>query len=172
MFYRKIKEFFLKKIVKKGLLNYKLENSDEKVRTVGVLIDVSEVSLKESFLDKLSKSDVDFESIQILVFKDKIKKNEVVEVPFFTLKSFGITGKVSKGEVQEFINTPFDLLVNFYEESKPALDFVAKKSKAKFKVGFSSVDERINHLMISSTMQNEEEFISEMIKYLRILNKI
>lgn len=172
MFYRKIKEFFLKKIVKKGLLNYKLENSDEKIKTIGVLIDVSESTHDEKFLEKLSKSDVGFESVKTLIFKDKIKKNEVVDEPFFTLKSFGITGKVSKGEVQEFINTPFDLLVNFYEEPKPALDFVAKKSKAKFKVGFSSVDERINHLMISSTMQNEEEFISEMIKYLRILNKI
>lgn len=172
MFYRKIKEFFLKKIINKGLLTYKLENSNEKIQSVGILIDISESSYNEVFLKALKNVDADFKSIKTLVFKDKIKKKEVVQEPFFTLKNFGITGKVSKSEVQEFINNPFDLLINFYDEPKPALDFVAKKSKSKFKVGFSSVDERINHLIISSTMQNEEEFISEMIKYLRILNKI
>lgn len=172
MFYRIIKEFFLKKVVNKGLLGYKLEDSEDKIKAIGILIDESDFSNRELILKELNSYNLNVESIEVLVFKDKIKAKEIIQEPFYTLKDLTLTGKIEKTEVLDFIEKSFDLLINFYEEPKASLNMIAKKSKAKFKVGFSTVDKRINHLIIHSEIENAKVFIAELIKYLRILNKI
>jgi hypothetical protein len=40
---------------------------------------------------------------------------------------------------------------------------------AKFRVGFSSVDSRLNDLIFSEKIKKFKEFDSELIKYLRII---
>lgn len=172
MFYRILKEFFLKKVVSKGLLGYKLEDSEDKIKTIGILVDESESLNREAILKELKSYNLDVETIDVLVFKEKIKAKEVIEEPFYTLKDLSLSGKVNKVEVQKFIEANFDLLINFYEEPKASLNVIAKKSKAKFKVGLSTIDKRINHLIIDSDLENVKVFTSELIKYLRILNKV
>ncbi len=172
MFYRILKEFFLKKVVSKGLLGYKLEDSEDKIKTIGILVDESESLNREAILKELKSYNLDVETIDVLVFKEKIKAKEVKEEPFYTLKDLSLSGKVNKVEVQKFIDANFDLLINFYEEPKASLNVIAKKSKAKFKVGLSTIDKRINHLIIDSDLENVKVFTSELIKYLRILNKV
>lgn len=172
MFYRILKEFFLKKVVSKGLLGYKLEDSEDKIKTIGILVDESESFNREAILKELKSYNLDLETIDVLVFKEKIKAKEVIEEPFYTLKDLSLSGKINKVEVQKFIDANFDLLINFYEEPKASLNVIAKKSKAKFKVGLSTIDKRINHLIIDSDLENVKVFTSELIKYLRILNKV
>ena len=48
----------------------------------------------------------------------------------------------------------------------------AFKAKAGFKVGFASIDKRLNHFMIDTNAENYIVFMSELFKYLKILNKI
>lgn len=172
MFYKIIKEFFLKKVVNKGLLGYKLEDSEDKIKSVGILVDETDFSNRELIKNEFESYKLDIDSVEFLVFKDKIKAKEVILEPYYTLKDFSLTGKIEKAEVQNFIEKKFDLLINFYEEPKASLNMIAKKSNAKFKVGFSTVDKRINHLIIHSEIENAKVFIAELIKYLRILNKI
>jgi len=45
-------------------------------------------------------------------------------------------------------------------------------SKAKFKVGFASVSKKLNHFMIGTHAEDHEVFMSELFKYLKILNKL
>ena len=45
---------------------------------------------------------------------------------------------------------------------------VSKLSKAKFKVGFSNVDARIHHFMLSMELNKYKEFVSESFRYLKI----
>ena len=49
---------------------------------------------------------------------------------------------------------------------------ITHDSKARFKVGFSSIDKRLNHFMINSTSTNHAVFVNELFKYLKLLNKI
>jgi hypothetical protein len=74
--------------------------------------------------------------------------------------------------VTNFTEQHFDLLISYYDVQKPALLLVTKSSKAKFKVGFQTIDKRVNHLSINSIAENYSEFISELFKYLKILKKI
>ena len=77
-----------------------------------------------------------------------------------------------KKEVKNFIAEPFDLLINYYDTEKVALLLVSNLSKASFKVGFASIDKRLNHFMIDTNAENYIVFMSELFKYLKILNKI
>jgi L-rhamnose mutarotase len=64
------------------------------------------------------------------------------------------------------------LLINYYDTEKAALLLVSNQSKASFKVGFSSIDKKLNHFMIDTNAENYKVFIEELFKYLKILNKI
>jgi hypothetical protein len=59
-------------------------------------------------------------------------------------------GKISSVEVNDFINKEFDLLISYYNIEKTILLKVTHSSRALFKVGFSSIDKRLNHFMIQT----------------------
>jgi hypothetical protein len=70
------------------------------------------------------------------------------------------------------MQTEFDLLISYYDTEKPLLVLITNNSKSKFKVGFSSIDSKWNHLMINTSVKKHDVFVYELIKYLKILKKI
>ena len=70
------------------------------------------------------------------------------------------------------MNQNFDLLISYYDVEKAILLKITSNSKAVFKIGFSSVDKRLNHLMINTNADNYQVFTHELFRYLRILNKL
>ncbi|WP_445712947.1 DUF6913 domain-containing protein [Flavobacterium sp.] len=172
MFYNIIKNFFLKKNVTKRLTSENSFASNEKVITVGILVDESYFSETNQLIERIVSQGIDANNISVLVYKDKIKKKEEINEPFLTIKNISLSGEITKPEVKDFIETPFDLLINYYDVSKSSLLLLSVKSKAKFKVGFDTVDKRVNHFIIKSLVENFNEFVLELFKYLKILNKI
>ena len=172
MFLNYFKDFSTKKIVKNSLSNVKHLASDEVIKTVGIIFDESYFYEREDLVKELIQKGIDEKDIKILVFKDKIKKNEVFDYPVFNHKDLSWTGTVDKKEVKDFVTEPFDLLINYYDTEKIALLLVSHSSKASFKVGFAAVDKRLNHFMINTNAENYKVFMDELFKYLKILNKI
>lgn len=172
MFLNYFKDFSTKKIVKNNLSNVKHLASDSIIKTVGIIFDESYFYEREDLVKELIRKGIDENNIKVLVFKDKIKKNEVFDYPIFSHKDLSWTGTVDKKEVKDFITEPFDLLINYYDTEKVALLLVSNLSKAGFKVGFASIDKRLNHFMIDTNAENYKVFMSELFKYLKILNKI
>lgn len=172
MFSRIIKEFFLKKIVNTRLNSYKTEDSNDAVKTVGVIVNASIFEQKNQLIEEIQKQGIQKEAIKVLTFKERVAKNETIAEPFYTTKNISIRGGVKKESVQQFVETPFDLLISYYDEPKASLDLIAKKSKAKFKVGFGEVDKRINSLIINTSIKQYTVFVKEVFKYLQVLNKV
>jgi hypothetical protein len=172
MFLNYLKNFFTKKIVKDTLLNVKHIESDGNIKTVGIIFDESYFYEKEALVLELVKNGILESNIKILVFKDKIKKNELFDYPTFSHKDLSWRATFDKSEVKDFIAQKFDLLINYYDTEKSALLLVSNQSKASFKVGFSSIDKKLNHFMIDTNAENYQIFIEELFKYLKILNKI
>ncbi|WP_264521493.1 DUF6913 domain-containing protein [Flavobacterium sp. N1994] len=172
MFLNYFKDFSTKKIVKNSLSNVKHLASDKVITTVGIIFDESYFYEKEALVQELIQNGIVENEIKILVYKDKIKKNETFDYPVFSNKDLSWRGTVDKKEVKEFVKQPFDLLINYYDTEKVALLLVSHLSKASFKVGFSAVDKRLNHFMINTNAENYKVFTDELFKYLKILNKI
>ena len=172
MFLNYLKDFSTKKIVKKSLSNVKHLASDSAIKTVGIIFDETYFYEREAMVQELIQNGIAEADIQVLVFKNKIKKNEVFDYPTFSHKDLSWHGTVDKKEVKDFIAEPFDLLINYYDVEKVALLLVSHQSKASFKVGFASIDKRLNHFMIETNAENYKVFMDELFKYLKILNKI
>ena len=172
MFYKIIKNFFLKKNVTKRLLKEKNQLVQQKITTVGLLVDETYFSNTEALVEQLISQGIEKDKITVLIYKDKIKSKELIASPFLSLKNISFAGEIDKTEVLNFLDTPLDLLINYYDVNKYALLLLSIKSKANFKVGFDTVDKKVNHFIIKTLVDEYEMFTLELFKYLKILNKI
>jgi len=172
MFIKYIKELSLKKRLKNSIKNVKDTILSTSVTTVGLLIDENYFFDKQKLVDELTENGIKREDISLLAFQNVQKKNENYDVPTFFNKDVTWNGDFSADFVTDFINSKFDVLISYYDVEKAPLLLVTNKSKASFKVGFSSVDKRLNHLMIAINAENYKVFIHELFRYLKILNKI
>jgi hypothetical protein len=172
MFLNKIKDFWTKKIVKKRLSNIGLINSDSSIQKVGIVFDESYFYEREELLKELNEQGIENENIQILVFKNTIKKNETFDYPVFSYKNISWTASIDVPQFKDFVNSDFDILISYYDLEKAPLLLTTHLSKANFKVGFASIDKRLHNLMIDTNAENYKAFISELFKYLKILNKL
>ena len=121
MFLNYLKNFFTKKIVKDTISNVKTIESDDYIKTVGIVFDESYFYEKEALVQELVKNGIVENNIKILVFKDKIKKNEVFDYPTFSHKDLSWTATFDKSEVKDFIAQKFDLLINYYDTFQEAM---------------------------------------------------
>ncbi|ESU19291.1 hypothetical protein FCR2A7T_27170 [Flavobacterium cauense R2A-7] len=172
MFLKLLKDFSIKKLVKKSLVNYKPVVTEDKIQTVGLLIDESYFTQKEALISEITKNGIDRNALEILIYRDKIKKKDTFENPFFSRDSISFGAEFQKQDITDFINKPFDMLISYYDVEKPPLVLVTLQSKAKFKVGFSTVEKRLNAFMITTVAEKHSEFVTELFKYLKILKKI
>jgi hypothetical protein len=172
MFLNYIKDFFVKKTLKNKLHNVKISANSEGIKTVGLLVDENYFLEKENLLKELLASGFSEKNIKIIVYRDKIKKNEIYTQPTFGAKELNWNGSITNVIINDFVKEKFDLLISYYDVEKAILMLITQNSKAQFKVGFSSIDKRLNHLMINTNAENYKVFVHELIRYLKILNKI
>ncbi|MFV5684294.1 DUF6913 domain-containing protein [Flavobacterium sp. GB2R13] len=172
MFLNYIKDFSVKKILKNSLHNVKSSPLSTTIQTVGLLIDASSFSEKDALISELIANGIPADNIKVIVYKDKFKKSDAQTHPAFGAKHLNWKGEISNQQANEFVNEKFDLLINYYDVEKAILMVVTHNSKAQFKVGFSSIDKRLNHLIINTNAENYKVFTHELFRYLKILNKL
>ena len=171
MFLNFIKDFFLKRILKNNLHNVMISSASS-IKTVGLLIDESYFFEKDALVKELKANGILEDDVKLIVYKDKLRKNEVYSLPTFSIKHLDWKAEITYPAINDFINEKFDLLISYYDVEKAILLKITHNSKAQFKVGFSSVDKRLNHLMINTNAENYKVFVHELFRYLKILNKI
>ena len=172
MFLNHIKNFFVKKTLKNSLQNLKTDHSAARVQTVGLLVDVSDFAATELLIAEFIAHGILKRNIKIIVYCDAVKNNEGLKYPTFNDAQLKWNGEITASEINDFINDKFDLLISFYDIEKAILMQITHDSKAKFKVGFESIDKRLNHFIIKTEINNYTVFVSELFKYLKLLNKI
>lgn len=172
MFFNYFKEYFLKKKLKSSLSNAGVVTSNNKVQTIGILVDersfFQTVALKEALIDHnfLEKN------ISILAFRDPIKAKEDSNYPIFGWEHINCSIQIQEALVLDFIQNPFDVLLSYYDSNNGLLQWVTSQSKATFKVGFFSVDQRLNTILINTQTMNYKEFVQEFVRVLQLFNKI
>ena len=167
MFLNYIKEFFVKKTLNKNLNNFKNEVFTSNIQTIGLLIDESAFGHSKDLINELVLQGIAPQNIKVVAYRSKFKEKETYSIPTFGNKHINWQGEITADFLNEFIKTEFDLLISYYDSENAILMSVTNKSKAKFKVGFASVDERLNHWMINTALENYRLFVFELFKYLK-----
>ncbi len=145
------------------------------LKKLAVLIDARKEVDVFSVVKLADNLGVKSSQLHIMGFKDlkaHVEEQDGGHTHYFDEKMINYTGGFKSTSLNNFVTESYDVLINFYEENHSILNLVAASSKAKFKVGFSSVDNRINDLVIGTPTNNTDLFISELKKYLKILNII
>ncbi|MCP2025674.1 hypothetical protein L1276_000814 [Flavobacterium sp. HSC-32F16] len=137
------------------------------IQTVGLLVDETQFRYSKELIKELVSNGIAEENIKIVAYRRKFKKKKIYSKPTFGRKHIDWRGQITEVFLSEFINTEFDLLISYYEVEISVLMMLTSKSKAKFKVGFSSVDKKLNRWMIETTTAEYKLFISEFFRYLK-----
>lgn len=171
MFLNFLKKFLLKRKLKNALSFTSADFSVEKIKTVGLIIDETYFTEKDQLIQNLISQGIENKHISLLLYHDKEKKRDL-SFTSFSLKGVRWSGTIDNQEILDFKAKNFDLLISYYDVEKAPLLLVTQRSKSGFKVGFSTIDKRLNHFTIETTAEKSSVFIEELFKYLKILNKI
>lgn len=140
------------------------------IETVGII--VNEGSEFDFEMLKKLQRDIASSSSNFLVLTCKKTTESYNEFRGVIIKEsdFSWNGSIKAVEIQDFLEKPFDMLIDFTNNNQVFNNYLVAKSKAKFKVGYTDIDDRLYDLMISAN--SEKLFIDELIKYLKILKKL
>lgn len=172
MFLNYLKEFLVRKILKNSLLNVKSSSFSGNIKTVGLIVGKSYFNHTQSLIKELVINGVAEENIELLIYKSKLNVNFASSVTKLEPGHLNWKAQIKNEAVNKFLAKDFDLLVSYYDVDKAILLVATHESKAKFKVGFSTIDKRLNNLMINVNPENYKVFVRELFRYLKILNKI
>jgi hypothetical protein len=167
MFLNYIKEFFVKKTLNKNLNNFKNEVFTSNIQTIGLLIDESNFHHSKELVNELILQGIAPQNIKVVAYRNKFKEKETYSIPTFGNKHINWSGEITEVFLNEFIKSEFDLLISYYEIETAILMIITNQSKARFKVGFASVDKQLNRWMIDTAIQNYKLFVFELFKYLK-----
>lgn len=172
MFLNYLKEFLVKKILKNSLLNVKIGSFFSTIKTVGLIVDESYFNHTQLLIKELVASGIAEENIELLLYKSKLNVNFASSVTKLETSHLNWKAQIKNEAVNAFLAKDFDLLVSYYDVDKAVLLVATHESRAKFKVGFSTIDKRLNNFMINVNPENYKVFVQELFRYLKILNKI
>ena len=174
MFLKRFKEKSNKKFIDSILNSKESLIKDGVIKSIGVILNSEEYDNRESLKSLLFKRfNINQNNIKIITFvrDDKSQKLNSWD-SCFTPKQIGWKGKIENVEVQDFINTKFDALINYYNDDCLGLNLISALSLAKFKIGISDADPRLNDFVVNVKAKEIDVFMVELEKYLKILNKI
>ncbi|MCK5782215.1 MAG: hypothetical protein KAH10_06465 [Flavobacteriales bacterium] len=176
-FKTKIADYFYKKI----LIDAKQVESDDfifqKVKTVGIIYDKDSSHVNE-FIEEISvestsmPSGLSFFELGYNLNEDLKPHVDGLSSVLFYDSDINTYGKPISKEVVEFLETPFDLLINLVSNDLWPIKFCVALSKADFKVGHFEENNNVYDFMVDTrSIKSYKEFHKTIISYLQIINK-
>ncbi len=172
MILKGFKEKSNKKYLNKLLAERRVNVNAEEVVTLGVILNIDEINDFEVFRELADYIKVRPNRLKIIAFSSSKKDDIHSWDECYNPKDFGWNGTIKNMELKAFLDTPFDVLISYYEKEFLELKLITAESKAKFKIGILQSDERLNDLIIKTSLKQFDLFKEEVFKYLTILKKI
>lgn len=172
MILKGFKEKSNKKHLNKLLAERKVNVNAEKVISLGVILNIDEINDFEVFRALADYIKVRPNRLKIIAFSSTKKDDVHSWDECYNPKDFGWNGAIKNLELKAFLDTPFDVLISYYEKEVIELKLITAESKAKFKIGILQSDERLNDLIIKTSLKQFSIFKDEVFKYLTIFKKI
>ncbi|MEI6854385.1 MAG: hypothetical protein WCL06_16170 [Bacteroidota bacterium] len=177
-FFQKIQEYLLTADLKKELLRSARDKkfiSFDKSRSIGILYKVGEEKDQiefSAFVTRLKEEKKEIKALGMIKYKDIPHYcYPKLSYDYVTTKNINWIRKPTGEKVSDFINKPFDILINFDTTADLSLNYIAGLSIAKCKVGiFHENNKAIYDLMIET--DNNCSFKELSAHYLTYINMI
>ncbi|AUC80403.1 hypothetical protein CW736_13900 [Nonlabens sp. MB-3u-79] len=154
---------------------YKLENISRShqrqwPQSLVVVFDANKCTDVELFKKWCTALQIPLKNLSLLGYTDNVKKNALEGVTLFDNRVVKWYGGLKEGPLSELLTAPYDLQINYYEKPSQITTYVSRRLDANFKVGHASHKENTYDLAVNVPLTKQELFISEIAKYLKILN--
>lgn len=133
------------------------------------LVDLENFNEIDFFSEVAKKFSVSEKNIVIIGFQNKEKNIDNQNVITFSWNDITFSGAIEKIEIQEIINSEFDIVCNYFSEEKNPLLFISSQVKTKLKIGFQGVNTIFNDVIISCQLSEKEVFLNEMYNIIKII---
>ncbi|MEY3050847.1 MAG: hypothetical protein RLY31_632 [Bacteroidota bacterium] len=119
------------------------------------------------FAEKLLKKG---KKVRVLAYSRKKPEYSDFRIQFFSDKDLDFFLRPNSYTVSEFVNQPFDLLLNLTNDVNNTLHSIAAHSKARFRVGPNTTRTYSYDLMLECEQSTDiEQFLNQVLFYLRKL---
>lgn len=138
---------------------------------IGILFDATELSVRQvvvAYKEKLMKEG---KKVQLLGFFNDDQNDPNFTFHHFNRKQFDWALRPTSAEVREFIETPFDLLINLEPVTHSHSEYIAACSRAHLRVGPYTANTYCYDLMIEPADRNNiQAFIQQIESLLKKTN--
>jgi len=168
-----IRNFWRNRVLEKEMgkrLSSKKLDSSFKIRKVAIIVDPKTEIESRFFLD-LAK---DFKILEVqidLMLLNKDLKLGTQYQHFFDKDEVNFWSSF-KGDLLNFCEGDYDLLINYYNKANSIYSLISTRTNHKLSVGFMGADPRVNDLIFDFDPKDKQTFKNELLKYMKILNKI
>lgn len=167
---------FKEKSIKKHL-RFLLNTSEgttraQLIRRVGIIVNANEILDLEVFKPLLSSLHLAPANLKIISYTEAKKTELELDKGCFHPSDIGWKGAILNTDLDEFLNTKFDLLISYYTTDLLHLKLLTAKSKAHFKASIFQDDTRLNDLIIATPLKDFNAFKAELLKYLHVFKTL
>ena len=172
MFVKFFKDRSIRKFIEKILESRTRYSDNNKIQTVGIILNLSEFKDFEKLKDFLTRFGINENKIRFITFLSENDTKLNHWDSYFGSSDFGWNGDIKNLDLQEFIETEFDTLISYYQKDNLYLNYATACSRANFKIGLSNFNQKLNDFIININPRFTDIFAKELKKYLLGLNKI
>ena len=172
MILKGFKEKSNKKYLNNILAQRHIDDTDKQIKSLGVIIHINNFDDFDVFRALASHLNIHTKNLKVIAYTTDEKANINSWDECYNFKDFGWKGTIKNIGLKSFLETKFDALISYYVDDVLELKLITGMSKASFKIGLFREDDRLNDLIIKTSLNEFNVFKNELLKYLTILNKI
>ena len=170
-----IKGYFIDNKIKRTLAE-NLKNKNErvlaKINRLAIFVD-NESSFNKGEFENLKDSiKLNSTHFNILTYKEKKENYNEFQGTIVTKKDFNWLAALKSDTVREFIESHYDILIDYTATDSPIKKLIVAQINASFKVGCLDDNNELYDLRIKVDPKEIAVFNKELIRYLKILNLI
>jgi hypothetical protein len=124
----------------------------------------------EVFKKWCSRLDISSNKMTLLGYTKNVKNKYLDGATLFDPSAIKWKGGLKDDYLSELLNSKYDLQINYYEVSSQIKKFITMKLNSGIKVGYAAHEEITYDLAVNVPLTDQELFISEIAKYLKIFN--
>ena len=151
---------FRKRVVEKALtqLSNRTMVKPESVRTVACLIDVSILHDVDLYHHLKELFQIQKNRVTTIYYSPKPSKELTLFSPQFNNRHLHWDGTLLHPMKKKVLSKNYDLLFNFFVKDNLVLQSISSQIKAGFRVGYVTVDHRLNDLMLGEENNTADQF--------------
>ncbi|MCP4438997.1 MAG: hypothetical protein GY810_08655 [Aureispira sp.] len=147
--------------------------SFQQAKTVGILFDLTELgNNREIILRYKSQLQSDRKTVKLLAYIDEAEVPDGLGFDCFCKKDLSWTSVPNNPLVEEFIQTPFDLLLSLHTHECSPLEYISAVSHSTFRIGhFQKEKTYCYDFMVYSKSRSVRVLLKQIEHYLEVINQ-